>query len=151
LEVCNFCSPRCRRLAEGMRHWPRITCFCSFLNSLSSALDPRDFISKLGLDPDVQQDAQEFNKLFLMLLESSLSSQSNSKVRNIVQSQFGGNYAYVTTCSKCKRESRSPSQFSELLLAVQVHSVAFMFDKKIEVLLHILRMAMSDFFIISVG
>ena len=34
------------------------------------AVDPHDFITKLGLDPQVQQDAQEFSKLFISLLES---------------------------------------------------------------------------------
>ena len=34
------------------------------------AVDPHDFITKLGLDPQVQQDAQEFSKLFISLLET---------------------------------------------------------------------------------
>jgi len=85
-----------------------------------SALDPNDFVTKLGLDPQVQQDAQEFSKLFMTLLESCLASQANPKVKNIVKNQFSGEYAYVTTCSACSRESKSPSQFNELLLIIQV-------------------------------
>jgi ubiquitin C-terminal hydrolase len=50
-------------------------------------VDPNDFISKLGLDPQVQQDAQEFSKLFMTLLETSLAQQSKGKVKNIVKDQ----------------------------------------------------------------
>lgn len=42
------------------------------------------------------QDAQEFSKLFMSLLEDTLSSQKNPDVRDIVQKQFCGEYAYVT-------------------------------------------------------
>lgn len=83
------------------------------------AVDPNDFIAKLGLDPQVQQDAAEFSKLFMSLLESSLSNQDNDQVRSIVQNQFRGEYAYVTKCCKCQNESETPSFFYELDLALQ--------------------------------
>ena len=84
------------------------------------AVDPNDFITKLGLDPQVQQDAQEFSKLFISLLESNLNSQINHVVKEMIQTQFCGNYAYVTTCCRCKRESKRPSSFYELDLTLQV-------------------------------
>ena len=83
------------------------------------AVDPNDFIAKLGLDPQVQQDAAEFSKLFISLLESSLSCQIVDEVRSIVQNQFRGEYAYVTKCCKCQRESKTPSFFYELDLPLQ--------------------------------
>jgi len=83
------------------------------------AVDPNEFITKLGLDPQVQQDAQEFSKLFISLLESKLNSQINQVVRGMIQTQFCGNYAYVTTCCACKRESKRPSSFYELDLTLQ--------------------------------
>ena len=49
------------------------------------AVDPNDFITKLGLDPAVQQDAQEFCKLFQGVLESKLSSQINATVKGMIQ------------------------------------------------------------------
>ena len=70
------------------------------------ALDPNDFVMKLGLDPEIQQDAQEFSKLFLTLLESSLQSQSNKEVRNIVQNlvrvttPFQFKYSIGVVCKK---------------------------------------------------
>ena len=67
--------------------------------------DPTDFICKLGLNPSVQQDAQEFSKLFVSLLENSLAHQSSDTIRTMIQKQFKGEYAYVTKCLACKRES----------------------------------------------
>ena len=73
----------------------------------------------IGLDPQVQQDAAEFSKLFISLLESSLSCQIVDEVQKIVQNQFRGEYAYVTKCCKCQRESKTPSFFYELDLPLQ--------------------------------
>ena len=70
-------------------------------------IDPADFICKLGLNPSVQQDAQEFSKLFISLLEDSLMHQSSMMVKTMIQNQFRGEYAYVTKCSNCQRESVS--------------------------------------------
>ena len=81
-------------------------------------VDPTEFICKLGLNPSVQQDAQEFSKLFVSLLETSLEHQSNQNIRGMIQKLFRGEYAYVTTCLTCKRESVRPSYFYELDLAL---------------------------------
>ena len=81
-------------------------------------VDPTEFICKLGLNPSVQQDAQEFSKLFVSLLETSLEHQTNHNIRGMIQKLFRGEYAYVTTCLTCKRESVRPSYFYELDLAL---------------------------------
>jgi len=81
-------------------------------------VDPADFICKLGLNPSVQQDAQEFSKLFVSLLEDSLAHQKQGTVRTMIQKQFRGEYAYVTTCQACLKESVRPSHFYELDLAL---------------------------------
>lgn len=102
------------------------------------AVDPNDLIGKLGLDPQVQQDAAEFSKLFISLLESSLSNQADDQVRSIVQNQFRGEYAYVTKCCKCKNESKTPSFFYELDLPLagqkSLHSCLedFLKEEKLE-------------------
>nr|XP_034974348.1 ubiquitin carboxyl-terminal hydrolase 48 isoform X2 [Zootoca vivipara] len=67
------------------------------------------------------QDAQEFSKLFMSLLEDTLTSQKNPDVRDIVQKQFCGEYAYVTVCNQCGRESKLISKFYELELNIQGH------------------------------
>ncbi|XP_033744613.1 ubiquitin carboxyl-terminal hydrolase 48-like [Pecten maximus] len=84
-------------------------------------LDPKEFIEHLGLDAGLQQDAQEFSKLFLNLLEESLSQQLDPSVRFVIQNQFCGEYAYVTICSQCGNSSQCPSKFYELDLSIRGH------------------------------
>ncbi|XP_053213440.1 ubiquitin carboxyl-terminal hydrolase 48-like isoform X2 [Panonychus citri] len=84
-------------------------------------VDPTQFVNSLQLDVSQQQDAQEFSKLFLTLLEDDLSSQKDQKVKNIVQTQYCGEYEYVTRCSNCGTESFSPSKFYELSLNIRGH------------------------------
>ncbi|XP_053136826.1 ubiquitin carboxyl-terminal hydrolase 48 isoform X3 [Hemicordylus capensis] len=57
----------------------------------------------------------------MSLLEDTLSSQKNPEVRDIVQKQFCGEYAYVTVCNQCGRESKLISKFYELELNIQGH------------------------------
>ncbi|XP_032903844.1 ubiquitin carboxyl-terminal hydrolase 48 isoform X4 [Amblyraja radiata] len=84
-------------------------------------IDPSGFVKALGLDTGQQQDAQEFSKLFMSLLEDTLSKQNNPDVQNIIQQQFCGQYAYVTVCNQCGRESKLLSRFYELELNIQGH------------------------------
>ncbi|XP_013383086.1 ubiquitin carboxyl-terminal hydrolase 48 isoform X2 [Lingula anatina] len=84
-------------------------------------IDPSGLIHCLGLDAGQQQDAQEFCKLFMSLLEESLATQANPAVRHIVQQQFSGQYAYVTRCQGCGRCSERMSEFNELDLNIKGH------------------------------
>ena len=93
--------------------------FALLENSHREYIDPQCFIDHLGLDTGEQQDAQEFSKLFLALLEDSLSQQCDPFVKNIIQSQFRGQYAYVTTCKECGHSSQCPSMFYELDLNIR--------------------------------
>uniref|UniRef100_A0A8B9TD90 Ubiquitin carboxyl-terminal hydrolase 48 n=1 Tax=Anas platyrhynchos TaxID=8839 RepID=A0A8B9TD90_ANAPL len=95
--------------------------FALLQNSKRRYIDPSGFVKALGLDTGQQQDAQEFSKLFMSLLEDTLSKQKNPDVRNIVQKQFCGEYAYVTVCNQCGRESKLVSKFYELELNIQGH------------------------------
>ena len=101
-------------------------------------ISPQDFIDHLGLDAALQQDAQEFSKLFLSLLEDCLSQQSDPNVRNIIQDQLCGDYAYVTTCSGCHNSSQTHSKFYELDLHIQGHKTLedsitdFLHEEKLE-------------------
>lgn len=74
----------------------------------------------LGLDTGIQQDAQEFSKLFLTKLEKNFELQKDPMLKTFIQDQFRGDYAYVTKCNKCKMEKCNPSEFSELDLTLQV-------------------------------
>ncbi|XP_048581076.1 ubiquitin carboxyl-terminal hydrolase 48 isoform X2 [Nematostella vectensis] len=96
--------------------------FAQLQYSIRRYIDPMPLIHALGLDTAQQQDAQEFSKLFMSLLESTLSHQSNPEVQGVIQKQFGGDYIYVTKCDKCGTESKRPSRFYELDLNIQGHS-----------------------------
>ncbi|XP_046671625.1 ubiquitin carboxyl-terminal hydrolase 48-like isoform X2 [Homalodisca vitripennis] len=85
-------------------------------------IDPSPFVESLRLDTSTQQDAQEFSKLFISLLESTLKHQSLKNVKNLVTDNFRGEYKYVTRCCKCLTESVSPSMFYELELNVKGHN-----------------------------
>ena len=81
--------------------------------------DPSSLIKSLDLDVSQQQDAQEFCKLFLNLLEADLSNQPNPMVKNIVQSEYSGELDYVTKCLGCGNEFFSSSKFYELTLNIE--------------------------------
>ena len=90
------------------------------------AVDPHDFIKNLGLDPQVQQDAQEFSKLFISLLEGDSARPTNTNendqttvLPSMVNDQFCGKYEYVTKCCACNRQSKRPAKFYELDLTLQ--------------------------------
>lgn len=79
-------------------------------------IDPTPFIQCLGLDTDLQQDAQEFSKLLLNLLNQ------NSEMGHVLCEEFCGEYEYRTTCKFCNTISKQPSKFYELDLSIQGHN-----------------------------
>lgn len=84
-------------------------------------IDPSALIEHLGLNTGEQQDAQEFSKLFLSVLESSLMDSVAENPRNIIKEQFCGTYAYITKCSACETTSERLSEFYELDLNIRGH------------------------------
>ncbi|XP_013885848.1 ubiquitin carboxyl-terminal hydrolase 48 isoform X1 [Austrofundulus limnaeus] len=95
--------------------------FALMQNSNRKYIDPSGLVKALGLDTGQQQDAQEFSKLFLSLLEDTLSKQKNPNLQNVIQQQFCGQFSYVTVCGQCGRSSARPSRFYELELNIQGH------------------------------
>lgn len=85
-------------------------------------VDPTPFVKSLDLDVSQQQDAQEFCKLFLNLLEEDLGTQNDPLVRSVVQDEYLGEYNYETECLKCTTINRSPSKFYELSLNIEGNS-----------------------------
>ena len=83
-------------------------------------VDPSSLIQSLGLQANEQQDAQEFSKLFISVLEDALINQ-NSFTKNIIESQFGGKYKYQTKCHTCGSISERLSKFYELDLNIKGH------------------------------
>ncbi|RMX53049.1 hypothetical protein pdam_00014581 [Pocillopora damicornis] len=89
--------------------------FAQLQYSFRRYIDPSPFVDSLGLDTAQQQDAQEFSKLFTSLLEETFSKQAEPEVQNIVQSQFGGEYFYVTEKTGYKKKLNSFIQFPDNL------------------------------------
>jgi len=89
--------------------------------SLRSFVDPTQFVNSLEIDVSQQQDAQEFSKLFLTLIEEDLRHQKDPDVMSIVQKQYRGDYVYITKCLKCLNETRQSSTFYELSLNIKGH------------------------------
>uniref|UniRef100_A0AAY5EJC5 Ubiquitin carboxyl-terminal hydrolase 48 n=1 Tax=Electrophorus electricus TaxID=8005 RepID=A0AAY5EJC5_ELEEL len=106
---------------------PRTICehlqylFALLQNSTRRYIDPSGLVKALGLNTGQQQDAQEFSKLFLSLLEDTLSQQKDPTLQNVIQQQFCGEFSYVTVCTQCGRSSALPSRFYELELNIQGH------------------------------
>ncbi|KAL9971020.1 hypothetical protein ACROYT_G023497 [Oculina patagonica] len=96
--------------------------FAQLQYSIRRYIDPSPFVDSLGLDTAQQQDAQEFSKLFTSLLEETFSQQAEPEIQDIVQSQFGGEYFYVTECHSCGNKSKRLSRFYELDLNIQGHT-----------------------------
>ncbi|XP_031424419.1 ubiquitin carboxyl-terminal hydrolase 48 isoform X2 [Clupea harengus] len=95
--------------------------FALLQNSSRRSIDPSGLVKALGLNTGQQQDAQEFSKLFLSLLEEFLLKQKNPNLQNVIQEQFCGMISYVTVCDQCGRSSSLPSRFYELELNIQGH------------------------------
>uniref|UniRef100_A0AAX7UQQ2 Ubiquitin carboxyl-terminal hydrolase 48 n=1 Tax=Astatotilapia calliptera TaxID=8154 RepID=A0AAX7UQQ2_ASTCA len=110
--------------------------FALLQNSNRKYIDPSGLVKALGLDTGQQQDAQEFSKLFLSLLEDTLSKQKNPNLRNVIQQQFCGQFSYVTVCNQCGRSSALPSRFYELELNIQGHKslteISHMLEEKLD-------------------
>ena len=96
--------------------------FASLHKSTAVSYDPAALTQALSLDVGVQQDAQEFNKLFLSLVEEQLALSTNPSLRMLVKEQFAGEFAYRTVCKTCDRASASSATrqpFYELELNLQ--------------------------------
>ncbi|RDD44046.1 Ubiquitin carboxyl-terminal hydrolase 48, partial [Trichoplax sp. H2] len=88
----------------------------------TSYIDPSPLIKFLGLDTNQQQDIQEFCQLTMTLLETTLSSQLDTKVQSTIGTLFQGRYSYITKCDSCKFISERNATFYELDLTVAGHS-----------------------------
>uniref|UniRef100_A0AAY5JZY7 Ubiquitin carboxyl-terminal hydrolase 48 n=1 Tax=Esox lucius TaxID=8010 RepID=A0AAY5JZY7_ESOLU len=131
-------------LSPIVNYEPRSICehlqylFALLQNSNRRYIDPSGLVKALGLDTGQQQDAQEFSKLFLSLLEDTLSKQKNPNLQNVIQQQFCGQMSYVTVCNQCGRASPLPSRFYELELNIQGHKnltecvTEFLKDEKLD-------------------
>eukprot|EP00948_MAST-09A_sp_MAST-9A-sp1_P001179 g1179.t1 len=92
--------------------------FASMEFGRNRAFRPKMFIQTLGLNLGEQQDAQEFNKLFIGVLENIFAKARDQKQHSLIQNLFGGTAAYVTKCCHCGYESAREQSFYELSIQI---------------------------------
>eukprot|EP00051_Salpingoeca_urceolata_P030752 m.9485 g.9485 ORF g.9485 m.9485 type:complete len:1163 (+) comp3531_c0_seq1:125-3613(+) len=93
--------------------------FASLQLTKQSWHNPCTFIDALQLSHSVQQDAQEFYKLFFALLERQFSAHKDAWFHSLIRTEFTGQYVYRTTCGTCGKPSDRPSDFHDLELHIQ--------------------------------
>ncbi|KAK4058729.1 hypothetical protein OIO90_000173 [Microbotryomycetes sp. JL221] len=98
--------------------------FAFLQRSNQAVYDPEPFVTSLRLDKGEQQDAQEFSKLFMSLLDHEFKKQATQaqaqgneaakKVGQLMSDQFEGKITYGTKCDVCNNRSERTSTFLEL-------------------------------------
>eukprot|EP00842_Homolaphlyctis_polyrhiza_P005606 jgi/Hompol1/6046/HPOL_004819-RA len=92
--------------------------------SAKRSITPDTLIRIMELDVAIQQDALEFSKLFLSILESAMpgADQPDTFANPLVR-LMQGRHAYVTRCNNCKNESTTTGIFHELEIDITESSV----------------------------
>ena len=91
--------------------------FAHMQASRSKSLDLEHLVGLLGLRAGEQQDAQEFNKLLLGLLDKVVGVAASGAARELLANLprlFQGKMEYATICRSCKEERRREAEFGEL-------------------------------------
>jgi ubiquitin C-terminal hydrolase len=96
--------------------------FANLHGSTVKYFDPTDFANAIKIKTSVQQDAQEFFKLFITLLEEHFALEKKASMKQLIQNEFQGKHQYVTTCSHCNTKSVTNGTFYELELSLEVNS-----------------------------
>eukprot|EP00047_Mylnosiga_fluctuans_P009722 m.12772 g.12772 ORF g.12772 m.12772 type:complete len:1316 (-) comp2755_c0_seq1:219-4166(-) len=86
--------------------------------TLDRSHDPTPFIDALQLSHSIQQDAQEFSKLFLAVCERALRKSETNPVVQLT----GGQLVYQTTCLHCRRVSDREESFHDLEVHMRGHA-----------------------------
>eukprot|EP00053_Salpingoeca_punica_P017587 m.169625 g.169625 ORF g.169625 m.169625 type:complete len:1216 (+) comp17243_c1_seq1:883-4530(+) len=103
--------------AQAMANLQRVFAFLQ--SGQSQYYNPKHLVDNLQLSHFEQQDAQEFNKLFMMICERQFGSQKDPLFKRLVAEEYRGTYSYQTMCLECRRVSERPSTFYELELNIK--------------------------------
>ncbi|BEI93443.1 uncharacterized protein CcaverHIS019_0510710 [Cutaneotrichosporon cavernicola] len=87
--------------------------FAAMRYTCRQVVDPGALIEALRLDKGAQQDAAEFSKLFMDLIEKQFRAQGGP-LADFVAEQFAGQLEYRTKCNTCSYVSSTSSPFMEL-------------------------------------
>lgn len=88
--------------------------FATMQLSAQRCVSTAPFAAVYNLASGVQQDVQEFFKLFVTHVEESLSTTANPTIRNVLQRQFRGQASWVNNCLTCDYSSCNSEAFYEL-------------------------------------
>ncbi|CAF0845967.1 unnamed protein product, partial [Brachionus calyciflorus] len=86
--------------------------FTLMKDTVRKSIDPGFFVKALGLDENMQQDAQEFSQLFLSMIQIKV------QISYMIFSKENTN-TLQSICSGCKLQSERNSNFFELTLNIQ--------------------------------
>lgn len=99
--------------------------FAHLSRSKKASYNPLSFVDALSLSHIVQQDGQEFCKLFTSILERQLGAGATvgtpAADSRSTMHQYRGKYCYETQCLTCNTPSRRDSVFNELELQTKGH------------------------------
>ncbi|KAF8637340.1 hypothetical protein AX17_002841 [Amanita inopinata Kibby_2008] len=76
--------------------------------------NPSKLIESLALRTSEQQDAQEFEKLFMSHLDVEFQRQGVPSLRSLITDQFQGKQVHGTICKVCQYQSERETGFLEL-------------------------------------
>ena len=97
------------RLLSELRH-----VFAKMEHGVGRTADLRKLVELLEVETGVQQDAQEFSKLFLHYVASQLGVGGHESTSSLVENTFQGSVKYCTKCLCCRNTSERPENFLEL-------------------------------------
>lgn len=91
--------------------------FAQMQDSEDKAIRPEEFVTALGIDPKVQQDAEEFYNLLVTFLETLFAKNTRPELEHFVRDELTGMTSYVTSCT-CSREGRNRHPFYHIGLPI---------------------------------
>ncbi|GAA5951936.1 hypothetical protein JCM8115_005283 [Rhodotorula mucilaginosa] len=120
------CQPAANGNVEASPMFQLQVLFAFLQKSQQAAYDPEPLVESLKIPKTEQQDAQEFSKLFLNLLDHEFKKQAkraeseggDAGVGKLVEDLFEGQITYGTRCSACGTESERSSSFLEVEISL---------------------------------
>ena len=80
--------------------------------------NPDRIVTSLGLKRSEQQDVNEFNNLFLQVIESQLKLTREVGVESLIEDEFKGTIIHTIECQHCKNRRENHTSFYDLTLQI---------------------------------
>ncbi|KDE06977.1 hypothetical protein MVLG_02715 [Microbotryum lychnidis-dioicae p1A1 Lamole] len=126
--ACKPVSPTCPTPITNSPLYHLQVLFTFLQTSVQAVYDPTPLIRSLKLDTGEQQDATEFQKLFMSLLDHEVSQAGKARggsegeeVAGLIASRFEGKIFYGTRCTGCNNASERSSTFNELEVTLKAN------------------------------